>query len=246
MKMQYGSPFSLTRLLAGFALAAISAAPAAVAQQRPLGDWLSAQGQGFGTSLGFPADYLAWTGRDPGNPTAAAGMLVVMDYAGIDAAAVAVASGGAVQIATQITGSVNEQPLASGRTQVTVHLHASNVLTYVLDNATQDVLFGATPADVAIGATPALGDVSLHYVYVVDRAPGAPMEDIMEVIFFGSGDLTFVSFTGGAVGLLPNTTPALLNVTQTAPVSAALRNDFRGGLADAFPVEMIHLHAIGQ
>jgi len=226
-------------------LAATVSAITASAQQRPIGDWLSAQGQGFGTGLGFPADYLAWTGRDPGNPKTDVDKLAVLDYAGIDAAAVATASGGAVVIDTQISGYVLERRLPNDRTEVRVRLYATNVLSYALDLVSGEVLFGATPADVALGATPALGQVSLEYVYIVDRAPGATMEDIMEVIFLGSGDLMFVSYAGIADGLLADGRPGQMTVVQTSPVTAAIRNGFRGGLVDAFPVEMIRLQAVG-
>jgi hypothetical protein len=227
--------------LAAFALAATVSALDANAQQRPIGDWLSAQGRGVGTGLGFPADYLAWTGRIPGKPTSELDKLAVLDYAGIDAAAVEAASGGTVRIDTQISGYVLERRLQNDRTEVRVRLRATNVLSYVLDLASGAVLFGATPEDVASGATPALGDLALEYVYIVDRAPGAAMEDIMEVIFLGRGDLMFVSFAGMADGLIANGGAGQLTVTQSAPVTAAIRNAFRGALADAFPVEMIRL-----
>jgi hypothetical protein len=241
--MQHRSLVSYVCALTTFVLAAIFA-PAASAQHRPIGDWLAAQGQGIGTSLGFPADYLAWTGRDPGEPTADLDKLAAMDYAGIDAAAVAVASGGTVLIDTEISGDVQERTLPNNRTEVRVRLRAKNALTYVLDLDSGDTLFGATPADVATGATPALGDVSLTFVYVVDRLPGAPMEDLMEVVFLGSGDLMFVSFAGIADGLLADGRQGQATVLQSAPVSAALRNAFRGGLADGFPVEMVRVQAV--
>jgi hypothetical protein len=242
--MQRNPSVSHLRAWASLVLASCVLALGASAQQRPLGDWLSAQGQGIGTGLGFPADYLAWTGRIPGKPNAELDKLAVMDYAGIDAAAVAAASGGAVVIDTQITGDVFERRLANDRTEVRVRLHATNVLSYALDLVSGQVLFGATPAEVASGAEPALGELSLQFVYVVDRAPGATMEDLMEVIFLGSGDLSFVSFAGLADGLLADDRAGQLTVAQSAPVSAATRSGFRGGLADAFPVEMIRLQAV--
>ena len=245
--------FSLTPVVTALAVAAMTlTTPGAIAQaggnatQRPIGDWLAEQGQGFGLALGFPADYLAFTGRDPGNPNADLDKLIVVDYAGIDAATVEADSGGVVVIDTQISGSVTERTLKDGRTEVHVRLQASDALTYVLDLNSEDVIFGADPLATAEGAEPGLGKTSLQVKYIVDRPPGGTMEDVMEVIFFGSGDLTFVSFKAVAFGPLGDGSPGMASSAQTAPVSAAIRNGFKGGLADAFPVEMIRLQEVGN
>jgi hypothetical protein len=223
------------------------------ATQRPIEDWIAEQGQGFGTLLGFPADYLAFTGRDPGNPNGEIDKLIVVDYAGIDAATVEADSGGSVVIDTQISGRVTERTLQDGRTKVHVGLHASDALTYVLDLNSGDVIFGADPVATAGGAEPALGRASMNVDYIVDRAPGGTMEDLMQVIFGGEGeppipiigDLTFVSFHAVAFGPLGDGSPGMASTAQTGPVSAAIRNGFKGGLADAFPVEMINVRATG-
>ena len=236
--------FSLTLAATALAVAAMTlTTPGAIADtQRPIGDWLAEQGQGFGLSLGFPADYLAFTGREPGNPNAELNKLIVVDYAGIDAATVEADSGGSVVIDTQTSGSVSEKTLEDGRTEVHVRLQASDALTYVLDLNSGDVIFGADPSATAGGAEPGLGNTSLQVKYIIDRPLGGTMEDLMEVIFFGSGDITWISFQANAFGPLEDGSPGMASTTQTAPISAAIRNGFKGGLADAFPVEMIRLH----
>jgi hypothetical protein len=241
--------FSLTLAVTALTVAAMtlttSEAISQNAMQRPIEDWLAEQGQGFGTALGFPADYLAFTGRDPGNPNGEIDKLMVVDYTGIDAATVEDESGGSVVIDTQIWGGVTERTLGDGRTEVHVGLHASDALTYVLDLNLGDVIFGADPLVTAAGAEPGLGGASLGVKYIVDRQAGGTMEDLMEVIFEGSGDLTFVSFQANATGPLGDGSPGRASTAQTGPVSAAIRNGFKGGLADAFPVEMINLRATG-
>jgi hypothetical protein len=240
---------SLTLAVTALAVAAMMlTAPETMAQtmQRPIGDWLAAQGQGYGYALDFPADYLAFTGRDPGNPNAEIDKLIVVDYAGIDAAVVDELSEGAVLLYPQISGSVTERVLQDGRTEVHIRLQAGDALTYVLDLNSWDVIFGANPVATAQGAEPGLGQTSLQVKYIVDRAPGETMEDVMEVIFFGSGDLTFVSYQAVAFGPLADGSPGTASSTQTAPISAAIRNGFKGGLSDGFPVEMIRVQEIGN
>src|SRR6185369_2641382 len=74
----------------------------ALSTQRPLSDFLSAQGS---TSLFFPpfGDYIAWTNNDPQT------LFAAIDYAGLSAAYLAT-HGGPV-IPTQVTGNVSERPL---------------------------------------------------------------------------------------------------------------------------------------
>lgn len=215
------------------------------ATQRPIEDWLDAQGQGFGLARGNPWDYISWTGRDPGelNPV---DKNATVDYAGIDAADVEAESGGAVVIDTQVSGKVTEKALKDGRTEVSVNLRVTNALTYVTDRATGAVLFGATPGEVAEGATPALAEATLRFVYIIDRAPGGTMEDIVEVVFFGGGDILWASFHAVASGELADGTPALASVSETGPIEAAIQNGFKGGLGDAFPVENVSLQEVGN
>ncbi len=227
------------------------AAPAPIAEaggstQRPIEDWLSEQGQGFGLALGFAADYLAWTGRDAGNPNTDIDKIAFIDFAGIDAAAVEAESGGSVVIDTKISGSVTEKTLKDGRTEVHVRLHAQDALTYVHDANSAEVIFGADPGSVAEGSEPALGDASMRLVYVVDRPIGGTMEDIMEVIFFGTGDINWASFHAVASGQLGDGADGMVTVSETGPIMAAIKNGFKGGLADAFPVENVTLREIGN
>ncbi len=96
-------------------------APAAMAQgrtvTRPISDWIAAQGSmtaaGWAAALGygFIASYVAWTGRT--GPHEDIGLLMVVDYAGLDAEAVEVEvdSGGAVTVPTKLI----EITLSKGR-----------------------------------------------------------------------------------------------------------------------------------
>jgi hypothetical protein len=243
---------SLTQAVTVLAVVAMTlTTPGLIAQaqgatKRPIEDWLAEQGQGFGLSLDFPADYLAFTGRDPGDPNGEIDKLMVVDYAGIDAATVAAESEGSILIDTQNWGRVKEQTLEDGRTKVHVSLHTTDALTYVLDLNSGDTIFGADPLATAAGAEPGIGGAHLHVDYIVDRPVGGTMEDLMDVIFFGSGDLTFVSFEASAAGPLGDGSPGMASTAQIAPVSAAIRNGFKGGLADASPVEMIDVRAVGS
>jgi len=95
----------------------------ALSTQRPLSDFLSAQGS---TSDFFPPfpDYIAWTNNDPQT------LFAAIDYTG-SAAAYLAGHGGPV-IATQVTGSVSERPLDDGRAEVTVNVFTKNALTWAV------------------------------------------------------------------------------------------------------------------
>ncbi len=223
----------------GIALVVVAALGAASVAQvqastRPIADFLSKQGSQDWSVIfpGFIEDYLAWTGRPAGNPTAPIDRVAFIDYAGFYSSA------------TNVSGSVVENPLAGGGTEVKVRLRASNVLSYAVDlgGAT---LFGATPAEVAGGAVPALGSALLELTYTVSRLPGGPMEDVMDVIFQQGGGLT-VSFQGTASGKLPDGRPGRMTLSQTGLIEAGIANGFKGALGDAFPAEVIDIRAVGR
>jgi len=229
---------------------------------RPASDWLAAQGSMTAAQwealLGMPflTNYLIWTGRT--GPHEDVTLLMAVDYAGLDAEAVADESGGAVTIPTSFTGTVIERPLADGRTEVHVKLHTKNALAYVLDYTGQTfgaTLFGATPSEVgAQEADPSLGDSLLELVYIVPREPGEPMEDLVQVAFLAEEgqELVRVSFFASASGAfreasgLGEGTLGRASAQQTGLIGAAIRNGFQGALADAFPAEWINLQVIGH
>jgi hypothetical protein len=206
--------------------------------------------------LGFPfiANYIAFSGRE--GPQKDIDLLMVVDYAGLDAQAVEDDSGGAVTLPTEFSGTVKERLLSDGRTRVTVTLHTTNALTYVLDFtdfAFGDTLFGATPSEVAKGAEPSLGDCLFKVTYIVPRAPGEPMEDLVQVVFdpVKGTELSFVAFFADAFGTFraasgfEEGTLGHASTQQTGLIGAAIQNGFQGALADAFPAEWINLQAMG-
>jgi hypothetical protein len=241
-----------------------SCASSAMAQgktvTRPISDWIAAQGSKTAADwaaelgFGFIANYVAWSGRT--GPHEDVSLLMVVDYAGLDAEAVAAESDGAITVPTKITGSVIERPLSDGRTEVHVTLRTRNALTYVVDFELPDTfgptIFGATPSEVAAGAKPpGLGDSLLEVVYIVDRVPGGPMEDLVHVIF-QTADWLFVKFIAAASGEFrgasgfPEGTAGRASTQQTGLLGPAVHNGFRGALGDAFPAEWINLHVTGR
>lgn len=237
-----------------------SAAAQGAAIRRPVADWVDAQGSRSAAEwqallepfIGpFIANYIVWSGRT--GPHEDPTLVMVVDYAGLDAPA-------------EIRGTVIERPV-SGGTEVHVTLHTTDALAYVLDYTGLvfgDTLFGATPAEVAADVEPAFGDSVLELVYIVNRAPGEPMEDLVAVVFCGLLDpavycpggevpeLLFVSFHATASGELreafgvPEGTPGRASLQQTGPLGAAAHNGFQGALADGFPAEWIHLQVTGH
>jgi hypothetical protein len=135
-----------------------------------------------------------------------------------------------------------------------VTLHTTNALTYVLDFTGfvfGETLFGATASEVAKGAQPSLGDSLLEVRYIVPRAPGEPMEDLVAVVFT-TADWSFVSFFANASGEFTAAsefgegTPGRASTQQTGLLGPAFDNGFRGALVDAFPAEWIDLHSTGN
>jgi hypothetical protein len=152
--------------------------------------------------FGFIANYVAWSGRT--GPHEDVSLLMVVDYAGLDAEAVEAESDGAITVPTKISGSVIERLLSDGRTEVHVTLRTRNALTYIVAFALPDTfgstIFGASPSEVAAGAKlPSLGDSLLEAVYIVDRAPGGTMEDLVHVIF-QTADWLSIKFFASASG----------------------------------------------
>lgn len=214
-----------TTALSLVAAAVLSAAGAAQAgpnaTQRPIADFVSAQGThclddgGGGCILFIPPvpNYMGFS--DP-----ARGWCGTADYAGVANTWITAASGGTISFGTQISGTVTEKPRADGRAEVTVRLQTRNALVWVIDGcddfATNPLLFGNRAQDVlSASAQPALGDVSLQ-VRFVNTAPGAALPDLVQLFFATQPDQEFPSFYAFAVN------------------------------ADGFPAEHIELMVTGQ
>src|SRR5207244_4411305 len=128
-------------------------------------------------------------------------LIMTVDYAGVDAAA------NGLNLSTQISGSVVERPLSSGRTKVHVTLRTTNALAYVLDFTNfvfGNVLFGAPPSQVRAGANANLANSLLELVYITPRAPGGPVEDLVQVAFLPDPgqELVSASFFASSSGEL--------------------------------------------
>jgi hypothetical protein len=225
------------------------------AAQRPISDFLSAQGTyclgtdssgnatcgSYGGSgcfhflAPFP-NFIDWT--DPVQGASAS-----FDYAGI------VNTFMGNPFGTVASGSVNEIPQRDGSVIEVITLHTDNALTWasVGFSGSGQVLFGANEAQVAAGAAPSLGSCNLKVV-LRGPFPGAPLPDLMELLN-GCGAWSFVSidFNGSASGTLPSGQPGALHVTETGLLTTSgIANPNSRVAYDAFPAENIKIQATGK
>ena len=213
--------------------------------QRPLSDFLSAQGS---TSMFFPPfpDFVAWTNNNPQTRFAA------IDYTGLVAAYLQ--SHGGPSLGTQVSGSVSERPLADGRAEVTVDLRTTRAMSWAVglpgDIMNDPPIFGYRQGELLANPslTPALSSSELNVVFTND-APGAPLPDLVTAFILGNAtpgqQLLKLMFRSSGSGPLRGSSEgalAHLTVTQTG----LLITGFHGATADAFPAERVDLHLIGK
>jgi hypothetical protein len=218
-----------------------SASASAGTTQRPISDFLETQGtfcvsDGAGGCIIFVppvANFVGFTDtvHDLG---------ISFDYAGLSE----VPLGGT--LGTTFDGFVSERTVQDGSVIITVHLHTSNALVYVIpfDPTSTDnqfgenrLLFGARVADVQAGAQPALGDSTMTLVFT-NSAPGLPIPDFEQLLFApeaGQAVLT-VLFEGTASGQFANGSTGKVHVIERG----ILNNGFHGAVADGFPAEFIN------
>jgi hypothetical protein len=228
----------------------------AQANQRPLSDFINAQG----TTMVFtpPApDQLGFETEFPGvdkeiHPAPV--RFALMDYTGLTAN-VLLKHG--INLGTTVSGTVLERPLADGSALVTVDLQTKNALGWAMNLDptgpisqfnNNPLLFGYRAQDLIANPalTPALGDVHFH-VEFVNTAPGAALPDLV----CGCFDFDFIFAQASITGPLhapvwPEGTPGRLSVAQTGLIKPGVNNGFKGALVDAFPAESIDLKPIGQ
>jgi hypothetical protein len=222
----------------------------ATAAQRPISDFLSAQGVYCDT---HPADpgcanpepgeplvpaLLGWTGPPPDYPYIAA-----IDYPGIMGKWVV--QNGGPQLGTVITGSINERALPDGRANVQVTLHTKNALAWVdtSPQLTPRPIFGQRATAVARGAQASLADCNFSLAFT-NNAPGAPLPDLLTLLFDfdPARQVHAVSIRCTGVGELASGGKAQLVVSQTGN----FRTRFQGtALRDGFPVEELKLAPVG-
>jgi hypothetical protein len=214
-------------LVAGV-LAAVLLAPLALAQttQRPIADFVQAQGtfcfpNGSGGCLLFVPpvpNFVGW-GDQAGNLGAS------VDYAGLANACFGNAFG------TTMSGVITERSLSNGRAEDTVLLFTKNALTWVvgpfnriIDFVKGPVVFGArwdtnSPVCTLNGASPALGNSFLHIKFT-NTAPGAPLPDLIQLLFSPASGQGLIEYTfqANATGPLANGAPGMVTVAQTANI----------------------------
>lgn len=216
--------------------------------QRPLSDFLNAQGTQSFPPLFGPLPVFFFFTPGGGNPGA------WIDYAGLAAPFLA---GLGLSLGTSVSGSVTERPLADGRAEVTVLLHTVNALAWVQDLASGAPLFGSLPGEIAaapVRSALAVGESSAQFVFD-NTAPGAPLPDLIAALIFGQPPPGFQaltqSFRGRATGPLrpafgvPQGTPGELVVSQTGLLATAgIANPNSRVALDGFPAELVDLHRI--
>jgi len=217
------------------ALGALWGAGAGVAAERPIEEFVAAQG------TYWPMSFVAWL--DP-----ATGRGVSVDYAGINAQFLEAASGGTISLGTICAGTVQERPLADGRAEVHVVLHTWNALTYGYDPV-PGLIFGHYPGDVLGGMDAALGHSTLKVTFL-NPAPGDPLPDLNQVLYepLPGMELVGIWLRASADGTLreafgvPDGTPGKLQVVQNGLHFA----NAKGKNWDGWPSEHIHVFPVGE
>ncbi len=155
----------------------------------------------------------------------------------------------ALGLPTGFSGRITEQPLADGRARVKVMLRTSNAYASASLGGVGFV-FGSTTGEVVGGADAALAD-SLLTVDFINTAPGAPMPNLLNLIFapLAGQELQKLTFEATAKGPLraafgvPAGTPGMAHTTQRGLYNVPGAGQ---GIADNFPAEKITVKAIGH
>jgi hypothetical protein len=225
----------------GLALSICSASAFAATTHRPISDFLSTQG----TFCGDPPACTLFVPPTPnfiGFTDTVHDLGISFDYAGLSDQPLDGALG------TTFSGSVSERTVADGSVIITIHLHTSNALVYVIpfDPSTPGVnqfgenplIFGARVADVQAGATPALGDSTLDIV-ITNTAPGLPIPDLEQYLFAPETgqNILSVTFEGTASGQFASGGSGKVHVIERG----IFNHGSNGALADGFPAEFINL-----
>jgi hypothetical protein len=228
--------------------------PMLQAVQRPIEDWVAAQGtfcwpDGMGGCFLFvpPVEnFQGWS--DP-----AKGICAAFDYAGLADEWITSASGGTVSFGTTVSGSVTERPLADGRAEIHVRLHTRNAMTFAVDGcndfSSDPLLFGHRADEILAGSEAALGNVYFDLKYI-SPTPGAPFPDLLRLLYFPEDGeellmtSIYVSASGplGAAYGVADGTPGSLTCVQTG----LYMTNFMGATGDAFPAESINLRVVGR
>lgn len=242
----------LVSILAVFGVTIMGVSNVPAADTRPISDFIEQQGtycfpDGSGGCLLFvpPVEnFFGW--NDPVNNRGAS-----VDYAGL---ADKYLTSVGIPLGTTFSGTIVELPMKDGRAEVKVVLHTKNALTWVIeggeDYATDPLLFGYRPTDVAAGATPVLADITFKVVFI-NTAPGAPLPDLIQLVVApeeGQEGPLFFAMRAQAAGPLREAfgvqdgTPGRATIIQTG----LFVTPFMGAVSDGFPVERIDLKVVGK
>jgi hypothetical protein len=154
--------------------------------KRPLTDFLEAQGTSSSFFPPFP-DYVGWIN---GDTLEEAENFCLIDYAGV--AGAYMLDEYFIDLGTEVRGQVFEKELPDGSAEIKVVLHTKNALGFMqdvqalvdsgFDFAGTPTVFGNKALDVANGAPPALGAVSLNLTFRI-AAPGDDLPDFQAIVF---------------------------------------------------------------
>lgn len=188
-------------------------ASAQTATQRPLSDFLDAQGT---QSIFFPPvpDYIGWGSNKKDDPVPI--YFTLIDYAGL--ANQWLIGQGKPDLGTKITGTVVEKARRDGSAEVSVTLKTRNALAWAApftETFDAPAIFGATAADVVAGATPALADVEFRITFI-NAAPGDPLPDLLDVFDPQKYEISNYAFQAHAKGEYCDGKTGSMTVSQTA------------------------------
>ncbi len=242
-------------LLIASAVVITNSATAAPGQQRPIEDFVTAQGTfclSFETCDADPPCFLFvppvenFVGlNDPVSLLAAS-----VDYAGLADAWITAPPQNGVSFGTEFSGKITERSLndGTGRVEVHVRLRTTNALSWAIectpgpncDFMSAPTILGNRAPDIHNdGAEIALGDSFLRLKFVSHLGFGAPMPDLIQILFGCGGDdyefPSLLQFVATAQGARADGTPATLIVTQVGMFA----NPGQGAVADGFPVENV-------
>jgi len=224
-----------------FGLCVCSASAFAGTTHRPISEFIDAQGTfciddgAGGCTIFVPpvANFVAFTDtvHDLG---------ISFDYAGLSDDPL----GGT--LGTTFSGTITERTVRDGSVIITIHLHTSNALVYVIpfdptdpgnQFGTKPLIFGTRANDVLAGAEPTLGD-SHFMLEFTNSAPGRPIPDFEQLLFAPEPGQALLSatFEGTASGHFADGSPGKVHVIE----KGIFHNGFHGAVADGFPAEFIN------
>jgi hypothetical protein len=237
------------------ALALLSAAAPASADQRPISDFTSRQVTWCvvfnDVGIDCDASYYAAPTCAEDDPRFTFPLFWSDPKTGVSAVVDSLGQLDEGEFGTTVDGSVSESALPNGLADVRVVVHAGNAYVRAFD-AEFNPLFGYG----RFGGLqpPSLGDALVQLKFK-NTAPGAPLPDFNQLQYCPeSGQaLEVISLRARASGPLraefgvPEGTPGRLEVTQTGLIGTSTIASPRSRLAiDAFPAEKVIIRATGK